>query len=297
MRSYDMEVSGRISQYNQAYGSWQPSVPTWEKQFCKVVGLLDWEEFLDLKKTLYLYENVLKWDDSAGKEAFQSAKNRFWAELNDLPCDINFPNPNLYIDDVDWDCKIDDQLISDLECRSVIDSDENSGPVIIFGDVLTPNLPDYSTGWGGNEDKPQNVKDHNGQKTNGRVKQNEARDHLNNTWDLDKGRGPARDDCNVPKNSNKNSYGSWGTWDVSNANRVKVGMSRYKVSRFHGDDQSFNYSRINEKGKKREPFAWEQNNTGRRLPSGGWNFKPRVPVTPHTSDNAKHTQSWRKPVP
>ncbi|KAG9134740.1 hypothetical protein Leryth_001043 [Lithospermum erythrorhizon] len=267
IRNYGMEVSGRRSHYNKPHGSWNASVPTWEKQFCKVVGLLDWEEFLDLKKSLYLYDNVLKWDDSAGKEAFQSAKNRFWAELNGIPCDVNFPNPDLYIDDVDWDCKIDDQLLSDLDCRSVCDSDEKSGPVIIFGDSLTPNLPYSSTGWGETKDMLQNVKDHDDQwrrnfeKTNGRVKQNGARESHKNTCHLDKGSGPVKDEGNVPNNRNINNHGSWGTWDNSNANRVKAGMSRYKVSRFHVVDDNFSYSRINEKGKKKETFAWEQNDT------------------------------------
>ncbi|KAM1008328.1 hypothetical protein FF1_004756 [Malus domestica] len=67
-----------------------------------------------------LYNNIVEWNDSAGEEAFNNAKNRFWAEMNGLipRSDISLPDPDMYIDDIDWrsSCNnIDPQLILDLE--------------------------------------------------------------------------------------------------------------------------------------------------------------------------------------
>ncbi|KAK9289436.1 hypothetical protein L1049_007591 [Liquidambar formosana] len=65
---------------------------------------------------------VVKWNDSAGEEAFHNAKNRFWAKINGLPCDLPFPDPDIYIDEIDWNPNIDPELVLDLE-REPIDPD------------------------------------------------------------------------------------------------------------------------------------------------------------------------------
>lgn len=70
---------------------------------------------MDAKKFMYCHGNVLNWDDSAGEEAFQSAKKRFWADINGLPCDISLPDPDTYIDEINWNPDIDSELIKDLE--------------------------------------------------------------------------------------------------------------------------------------------------------------------------------------
>ncbi|KAL7097822.1 hypothetical protein ACP275_10G167100 [Erythranthe tilingii] len=131
--------------------NWQPIVPSWEKEFCRVVGSLDWETLLQMKKFVHLYENVLKWDDSAVEEAFSNAKKRFWAEINGLPCDISLPDPDQYIDTIDWDSQIN--YVPDLELEPVIsNADQEHDPVIIFGDSLLPNQAYSSTGWGDEEE-------------------------------------------------------------------------------------------------------------------------------------------------
>ncbi|CAA6668946.1 unnamed protein product [Spirodela intermedia] len=61
------------------------------------------------------YSNVVDWDDSAGKEAFEKAKSRFYAEINGLPCQISLPGPDLFIDEVNWNAEIDPQLVLELE--------------------------------------------------------------------------------------------------------------------------------------------------------------------------------------
>lgn len=60
-------------------------------------------------------DNVFRWDDTAGKEAFQNAKNRYWADINGFSCDISAPDPNSYIGEINWNPYIDPELISDLE--------------------------------------------------------------------------------------------------------------------------------------------------------------------------------------
>ncbi|XP_073277526.1 uncharacterized protein [Primulina huaijiensis] len=125
---------------------WQPVVPSWEKEFCKVVGSLDWDTLLQMKKFTHLYDNVINWNDSAGEEAFFNAKKRFWATKNGLPCDISLPDPDAYIDRIDWDINIDPEPLPDLV---VLPNEvENHDPVIIFGDALIANQAFSSSGWG-----------------------------------------------------------------------------------------------------------------------------------------------------
>ncbi|XP_020590136.1 uncharacterized protein LOC110031329 [Phalaenopsis equestris] len=87
------------------------SVPPWEIKFCSQIP---WGKFCEDKKLTHLFENVLNWDDSAGKESFDNAKARYWAEINGLHCDIPFPNPDMYIDVVDQDAFLDPRLVEDL---------------------------------------------------------------------------------------------------------------------------------------------------------------------------------------
>lgn len=87
------------------------SVPPWERKFCSQIS---WTKFCEDKKLTYLFENVLNWDDSAGKESFDNAKARFWAKINGLRCDIPLPNPDMYIDVVNQDTFLDPRLVEDL---------------------------------------------------------------------------------------------------------------------------------------------------------------------------------------
>jgi hypothetical protein len=106
-----------------------------------------------MKKFLHVHDNVVKWNDSAGEEAFHNAKKRFFAKMHDLPCDISLPNPDLYIDEVDWDSKIDPELFLDLERGySIPPPSENHETVIIFGDSLYYNEGISAAGWGENEE-------------------------------------------------------------------------------------------------------------------------------------------------
>ncbi|KAJ0083879.1 hypothetical protein Patl1_29510 [Pistacia atlantica] len=48
------------------------------------------------------FDHILEWNDSAAEEAFRKAKLRYWSEINGEPCQIPLPNPDMYIDKIDW---------------------------------------------------------------------------------------------------------------------------------------------------------------------------------------------------
>jgi hypothetical protein len=106
-----------------------------------------------------MHPNVVNWADSAVKEAFDNAKNRFWAEFNGFPCNIPLPDPNIYIDDVDWNAPVDNELYLDLdkEAESLCVMEEKvEEPVILDRSLLLnksfsiPGWPE-PTGWGDDE--------------------------------------------------------------------------------------------------------------------------------------------------
>ncbi|XWS65759.1 hypothetical protein CRYUN_Cryun05aG0141000 [Craigia yunnanensis] len=113
----------RAPKYPPSYHDPEPSLsefcndglPLWEKKFCTLVGKISWRKIVDTKKFMCYSDNVLNWDDSAGKEAFQNAKKCYWAEINGFSCDISAPDPNAYIDEINWNPYIDPELIRDLE--------------------------------------------------------------------------------------------------------------------------------------------------------------------------------------
>ncbi|KAL6981105.1 hypothetical protein U1Q18_022735 [Sarracenia purpurea var. burkii] len=107
----------------ESSGVGQSSVPSWEKKFCLLVGSIPWGKVVVAKKYMHLHDDVVKWNDSAGEEEFSNAKERFWAASNGFPCEIPLPDPNMYIDEIDWNPHIDPELISDLD-REYFNPDE-----------------------------------------------------------------------------------------------------------------------------------------------------------------------------
>ncbi|XP_055817946.1 uncharacterized protein LOC129887031 [Solanum dulcamara] len=99
---------------SQSHAIQENGVPSWEIDFCRAAGI-PWHQVVSAKKYMYCYDNVVKWDDSAGQEALNDAKRRYWAEISGLPRQSPPPNPDVYIDKVDWDSPIDPELILDLD--------------------------------------------------------------------------------------------------------------------------------------------------------------------------------------
>ncbi|KAI3806627.1 hypothetical protein L1987_22538 [Smallanthus sonchifolius] len=134
--------------------NWHHNVPYWEKRFVSSVGSISWKKFLEAKEFTHLYDNIMKWDDYAGEEAFHTAKDRFYAQFHGLPCDLESHNPDLYNDKIDWNAQMDYNLIQDLESEPVAPDDANQHePVVVFEDVLPDPYKDYSPyGWGDSDD-------------------------------------------------------------------------------------------------------------------------------------------------
>jgi len=255
--------------------TWQLSVPPWEKKFCTLIGSVPWRKLLETKKCMYLYDNVVQWNDSAGEEAFHNAKNRFWAEINGLPCDILLPDPDTYIDEVDWNSTIDPELLLDLErepkSHSDGDKDEN---VVILGDSLPLNQSVPCTGWGDAEEDLRKTTDipwnpgygycdhnvdnansweHNHGQSNRAMVDNGWENDQNDSW----GWNQWESGCNEWENNNNVSNnmdaggGYWGMWD-DNGRKIEGSdqyMSRYKTSRFHGNDYQMAHGWRNGRGR------------------------------------------------
>ncbi|XP_031500873.1 uncharacterized protein LOC116264658 isoform X2 [Nymphaea colorata] len=123
------EFPGRKPSSSKQRCSWKPTVPAWEKEFCATVCLIPWWKVCEAKKIMPLYENVVQWNDSAGEEAFSNAKKRFWAKINGLPCDVSLPDPDIYIDEIDWDSidDVDPELLLALEQQEPIVAEKSKG--------------------------------------------------------------------------------------------------------------------------------------------------------------------------
>ncbi|RDX81329.1 hypothetical protein CR513_38005, partial [Mucuna pruriens] len=94
---------------------WQDGIPLWEKKYCTIVGLVAWQKIVDSKMFKYCHSNVFDWNDSAAEEGFQNAKKCYWAKINSLPCDISLPDPDTYIDQIDWNPYVDPELIKEID--------------------------------------------------------------------------------------------------------------------------------------------------------------------------------------
>ncbi|KAK6945228.1 hypothetical protein RJ641_026330 [Dillenia turbinata] len=254
-------------------GSWQRTVPSWEKEFCFKVGSVPWRKLVETKKIMYLYENVVRWNDSAGEEAFNNAKIRFWADMNGLPCETSLPDPDIYIDKVDWDLEIDPQLILDLECPTDVPDEPTTDENCMFvGNPLVIKYDPLPSGWG---DEEEDLKEPNNA-TSGRTFEvcDWNVDNNKNSWEYqytDKEK-VLRDNNwdNHPNyssdwnnwNDNSVNYGNgnsgWRTRDELSRSGEDSGhyMSRYKTSRFHDKDHRSN------RGWKTGKGGWNRSNFG-----------------------------------
>ncbi|KAM0947871.1 hypothetical protein DsansV1_C07g0072241 [Dioscorea sansibarensis] len=244
--------------------AWQPSVPLWEKKFCTSVCLIPWEKICETQRVLPMYARVAKWDDSAGEEAFQKAKARYWAEINGLPCDIPLPDPDAYIDVIDYDTVIDPLLVEDLyKLPPSVDSEEDL--TCGWDSFLFADRPVPATGWGDEEDQVpainsktehystvpsydgyhENVPFYSGQETNndgyGGKKDDSLGNGWNNSW------GYSENQNNLPPRADGKRRDGGRRFNSRHAN------SRYRA----GDNQGNNGWRAS-RGRGRTNNAYKQ---------------------------------------
>lgn len=257
-----------------------------------MVGSLDWETLLHMKKFMHLYSNVIEWNDSAGEEAFRNAKKRYWAEKNGFSCDIPLPDPDLYIDEIDWNAEIDPQLSPDLESDPVIpNAEEDYDPVIIFGDSLVPDQALTPTGWGDDEENLEvpatrssaNYDDPWANSLNNWA--GAAWGYSNNAWQFSDGSGPSymswgggwNSDWGWSYGNNYFNYvggdGEQGLWNDSNVATTNAGgyVSSYRTSRVQANDQRRNHMSRNAEGRHKAPYWGKQSATDKRSTSRNWN--------------------------
>ncbi|XP_021891057.1 uncharacterized protein LOC110809505 [Carica papaya] len=253
---------------------WQPTVPAWEKKFCSSVGLVPWKKILETKRFMHLYDNVVQWNDSAVEEAFNNAKSRYWAAINGLPCNISLPDPDTYIDEIDWDSEVNPELILDLEREpeDLAEVDKGDNGVILCNSLLlnqTFSCTGWGTGWEDTEEEPKknsencdwNMGNHENSWEQVYAPNKEA--PVDNDW----GNCPQKSSWNTWENNDhewNNNYressnkdygrgGYRGTWDGNRRRREGYGShtSKLKTSRFRGDDNQMDRGLRNGRWRKR----------------------------------------------
>lgn len=105
-----------------------------------------------------MYPTIVEWNDSEGKEAFDNAKARYWAEINHLPCPAPLPDPNMYIECIDDNTAIvDPELVEDLYKQPPVSQNAEGDKGIVWDSFrfTTETVP--VSGWGDAEDQEQTV--------------------------------------------------------------------------------------------------------------------------------------------
>ncbi|KAJ1404151.1 hypothetical protein SESBI_26748 [Sesbania bispinosa] len=225
---------------------------------------------------MYLHDNVINWDDSAVKEAFDNAKSRFWAEINGLPCDITLPDPNIYIDNIDWNSSVDPELFLDLERDAKVpNEEERDEEVVILGSSLLLNQTFSCTGWGDDEEgipKPSspnyatqgwesNLHENNGVNSWDQycAPVDPAKEY---EWQISQGwnqREHYGGDLHNKVKGRTGGNGNWGTtWDGYNRKRENMSWSNKTPSGYHGNEYQMNRGRRNNRGGRRGSFAYDR---------------------------------------
>ncbi|BAT85206.1 hypothetical protein LR48_Vigan484s001700 [Vigna angularis] len=250
--------------------NYHSNLPAWEKKFCSSIGSVPWRKIVETKQYMHLFDNVVNWDDSAGKEAFENAKRKYWADINGIPCTVSLPDPDIYIDNVDWNAIVDPELILDLErealrvpCKGVVRNDQD---VVIIGGALYLNdqkLP--CTGWGDDEEeqpKPsapttaitcwgtnlhENIEVESGQQDHADpAKEVELLGWKNDSWGWNHrenyGGGGGGDMNKMGRGRNGGGYGNWGTCDGHYRRRENNAWSKTPHA-YNGNNNENNVNR------------------------------------------------------
>ncbi|KAL9232608.1 hypothetical protein vseg_007700 [Gypsophila vaccaria] len=264
-------MCGSSSQINRKISSFnghELSAHQIEERFCATVGGVSWQDVVQNQKYMYQHAKILEWNDSAVKEAFRDAKNRFWANIHGQPCDNKLPDPDIFIDEINWDSTVDPKLLSDLENRELDSSSEteqSDGGVIIGIPSVIIQSDFTPTGWGDAEyvTPQQECRErHDNVGNDGWGDDGWKKDHtkIADGWEDDYvyvTQNMVRDGENRVNGPNWNGYkkqrdygynrkGDHGGW----------GTSRYKISRF----QNNNYAQpsLDNYGGRKASFSCER---------------------------------------
>ncbi|CAN6444152.1 unnamed protein product [Victoria cruziana] len=285
------ELSGRKAASKQRYkkppaGSWKPTVPAWEKEFCATVCLIPWWKVCETKKIMPLFENVVQWNDSAGEEAFSNAKKRFWAKINGLPCDVSLPDPDIYIDEIDWDSidNVDPELLSALEQQEAVAAEKTKGDAgsseqpgstgnnwdnfVVFS-CHQGNNPFPCSGWGDGDDCARGV-------NNCTAESNRWLDDSENNGQATRVRSPWDSVDFAPGNKGAVPITSSGWGDSGPGNWPEHSWGNGCVSSWKWHDWNHGFTELNNhipagQGKRN----WTVSNGGGRKREGGGRYGSR----------------------
>ncbi|KAL6595462.1 hypothetical protein ACP70R_047802 [Stipagrostis hirtigluma subsp. patula] len=242
------------------YGNSHCSVPLWEREFCSYVGNISWKRFLENKQYASVCNILEQWDDSGAFENFQNMKARFWAYYHGQSSDIHLPDRDMYIDKVDHSCKVDPELVADLDkVRLPFDSDNN-----LAGNTEAVNKcsQNQSGNWDIYIEKPAEV----------------------NKWE-DNSRS------NLSWGAKQDSFEKWGNsdtgWGVALANPSWYSSSNNNCSsnnwnNFHGGSNNRHQEPSNISGRKRDCGGYYQQR----------NRKQRNQAEDHQPHRGRHNE-WR----
>ncbi|KAL6906059.1 hypothetical protein ACP4OV_003660 [Aristida adscensionis] len=242
------------------------SVPLWEREFCSYVGNISWKRFCENKQYVSIFNNLEHWDDSAAFENFQNAKARFWANYHGQPSDIPLPDPDMYIDKIDDHCKVEPELVADLDkVQLPFDSDNNLSPAAGSSNTESKYTQNPYGNWGIYVEKP------------GEVNKWEDKPGSNYGWGL-----------------NNESSNKWGDSSTSGWGNAPANPSWRRSSNNHYPSNNWNSFHGGSKNRYQEP----SNIPGRKKDRGGYqqrNWKQRNQAEDlnqsHTG-RGKHSE-WR----
>nr|XP_043626481.1 uncharacterized protein LOC122597950 [Erigeron canadensis] len=238
-------------------GEWKNAELPWEERFCISVGI-SWERVVNAKKYMHCYDNVVKWNDSAGESAFSEAKKRFWAKINDIPADVPWPDPDMYNKEIDWDPKIDPDLVKELdlayfnpdeaeklESYNAKKRNDGFGPGCILG------LNNNNT-WRNNENVGSNKKMQGWDCSN-----NSESKNISDPWE----RGIAQDDKEINDTWGGDGSSSWKkdvTWGDAGRN-----SGNNDISWGGGANNSWHWNQFNNQAPSRQRGDYRGSSFGR----------------------------------
>lgn len=298
---------------------WQDNIPMWEKKFCYLVGRMPWRKVLSTKNFMHCHSSILGWDDSAGKEAFDNAKRRFWEGINSLPLSSELPNPNMYIDEIDWNTYIDPELVRDSDRAYFNPNDKYYLPYdhSLRGDngcpddninpweraqVQTTAVKDKATGWnqwdnwpGGGESRQEHAQSGTAKnKATGWLQWDNQMDDGENQWGCGKATVLKQWDSVVNATGNSAGDGSpWGchTKDSGVARDSSWGGGGYKswgVNPHNSSGMSKNWNAGGPNSWRNEGNRWQDCGPSSR----NWNQKTSEIHRPNNSNNNHRPQDY-----
>lgn len=252
---------------------WQDNVPMWEKKFCYLVGRMPWKKVLSTKTFMHCHSNILSWDDSAGKDAFDNAKKRFREELNGLPSASGLPNPDMYNDEIDWNPYIDSELVRDLD-RSYFNPDDKYY-------LPSEHSSKGNNGWQGNDNNPWEE---------AQVQTSEVKDKATawSQWDSWPGDDKNHQETGcVGGNVVKEKATGWDQWD----NRADAGENQWECGGSTGWKQWD--TSVNDKWGSHTKDSEAVRDSSWGGGNSSWGAKPENRVDVAKNWNSGGPNSWR----